>query len=158
MGLRTWIANGLIARGRKLGRSAGAELAVKQSGHSINARMVNPNSEEIAWDHDLFRHGNLFYEGYANPVKLVAKQNEGVEDPDTVEKVDGDAECTEQDAETSEAKVISSKRYGAYMQQHLIEQLLNPREHWKMIVYAVIGLAMLQVLTLALAAAAAGVF
>lgn len=158
MGVRSWTANALIARGRSIGRSAGCEMQVQLSDHSIETRMVSPDRDDLAWDDSLYRHGNVFLEGYANPVKPRVDRHKELEDGDTASLDETAHDATEADTSDSGAELISSGRYAAFMRQHLIEQLLNPSEHWRLIVYAVIGLAILQTATLFVALAAAGVF
>lgn len=158
MGARSYVANALIARGRSIGRSAGCEMRVELSDHSVDARMVDPDREGLAWDSSLYKHGNVFLEGYANPIKPRVNRHKELEDGDTASLDETEHDGTEDGTEDTGVELISSGRYAAFMRQHLIEQLLNPSEHWRLIVYAVVGLAILQTATLFVALAAAGVF
>lgn len=154
MTLRTKIANWGIGFFRKLGRKPGeSELAVELSDHSINVRMVETDTEQRAWDDNLYRYGNVFIDGYANPIKPSVEYNEELEDPDTVDVEEGSAEDSD-----SHVELISSPRYRDYMRQDLIGQLLNPREQWRIIAYAVIGLALIMAINLVVTLSAAGVF
>lgn len=146
MGVRSYLANWLIRRGRGLGRSAGYELAVELSDHSIKTTMVDPSDDDLAWDDGLYKHGGVFHEDYANPLKIRVNERKNLEDPDEVELEEGDEEA-DGDVHT---EVISSKRYAGYMRQHLIEQLLTPRSQWKLAVLGIIGLGLLQLLTIIL--------
>lgn len=154
-GIGAAIANFLISRGRIIGNKLGYQLAVNQNQHSIKVKMVNPDSDNYAWDHDLFRKGNLFVGGYSNPVKVLINHNKELADPDTVDVMEGSAAATDggtEDADEEEdekhVEVISSSRYRAYMRQDLISQLLNPREQWKLIMYILAGIGVLQFVTI----------
>lgn len=132
----------------------GYELVVELSDHSINIRMERPNRERRAWDTNLYKSGNVFIAGYSNPIKPRVKQNQGLENPDTVEIEDGEPDEVETEhpelpegeddgEESPDVEVIASGRYRTYMRQHLIEQLLTPESRWNLLVWAVIGLGFL---------------
>jgi len=146
MGLRTALATSAINFFRRVGRRGGGELAVNLDEHSIDLEMKPPDPEEEAWDPDLYHRGCVFVEDYANPIKVSVDKNEALEDPDQ-----GSVE-----AEDTNATLIASQRYKEYMRQDLMSQLLNPREQWKLIIFILAGLALVQLLTLGLSAAAAG--
>lgn len=163
-GLMSSVANAFIDFGRKTGRTFGYELAVVASDHSLNVRMVNPrNHNDRAWDPDLYRYGNLFVSGYANPVKLKVDYHQELENPNQIE-VDGgtttataeDASREGQDGDGVHADVISSPRYREYMRQDLISQVLNPQEQWKKLLYAIAGVGVLSALTLMFTLSSAG--
>lgn len=158
--IRTWIGNALMGYGRWLARMDGRELMVQLSDHSIRTKMVSPNKEDQAWDDNLYKHGNVFIEGYANPVKPTVEYNADLEDPDTVAVEESPQAAADggEDQSPGHTEIISSPRYREFMRQDLISQLLNPRQQWKKIVYAVIALSFLMVMNLALTASAAGVF
>lgn len=137
MALRTWLGNLLLNLGRKLARADGRELAVDLSDHSIGIKMAKPDTDELAWDPDLYHRGCVFVDGYANPIKPVVNRNKTLEDPDTI-----DAEQPEN--EERHVEMISSSRYGDYMKQDLISQILNPKEHWRLLAYGILGLLVLQ--------------
>lgn len=144
MGVRTAIANFALGMGRSIGNSMGCELAVDVSGHSIETKMVppKPNSER-AWDDDLFVKGNLFVNDYANPVKPVVEHNEGIDDPDQVE-----LETSDEGDDDVHTSVISSKRYGLFMMQNLVSELLNPSERLTTIQWILVGIAGMLLMTL----------
>lgn len=154
MGVRTWIANGLMGFGRRLGRKAGAELAVDVDEHSIDIGMEYPNKTDRAWDPEMFAYGNLFVSDKANPIKPVVNRNDDLEEPDTVDTEQSDVT----DDDETEVRLISSGRYQEYMRQKLVEELLNPKEQWRLIMYAVIGLGVLQFLAIAVTLFATGSF
>lgn len=149
MSLRSSIANWLIARGRKLGRGAGAEMMVSVDDHKINAKMVHPsNQEDKAWDHNLYERGNVFVEGYANPIKPAVEEREDLEDPDTVDvRVSGDDD---------HIKLISSPRYHKFMQQDLIDSLLTPQEKWRRLAFLILGIGGLLLLNMGMNIYASG--
>lgn len=150
MGVRSWLSNWMIGAGRKLGRGAGLELAVELSDHSIKASMVNPDSDEYAWDPDHYKYGNVFHADYANPLKVVVNTEKSLEDPDTAGLEESDPEQSSGESEDADddgvqhAKLITSDRFAAYMRQDLISQLLNPREQWRLLAYGIIALGVLQ--------------
>lgn len=157
MGLRSAIGTSAVGIARSIGNALGCELVVDVSGHSIDVRMVPPGSDDsLAWDDSLYVRGNLFVDGYANPVKPVVDHNEGVDNPDEVDVQE--AQASETDAHVS---VISSARYRMFMIQDLVSELLNPSERLTKIQWAIIGLAGMMLMNLVLmaaVAAAVGVF
>lgn len=149
--LGTWFLNA----GRKLGRMFGTQLVVEASNHSLETSMEVPGKEKRAWDPSMYKRGQMYIHGYANPVKPQVNYNEELTDPDTTtlkEKI-----ADEEEHDNAHTQLISSPRYREYMRQDLISQLLNPREQWRLIAFAVIALAVLQVATLVVGLAAAGV-
>lgn len=150
--IRDSIANGFISAGRTLGQILGLQLAVEVSDHSIELSMEHVEKDTRAWDTNLYKNGNLFIKGYANPVKLRLEQNEGLENPDTVDVEDGDTEADTADdsEEDHEAAVIASSRYRDYMRQDLISQLLTPESRWNLLVWAGIAIAGLQFINMIL--------
>lgn len=123
-------------------------MVVEASDHSLETTMELPDRETRAWDGSLYKHGQLYVKGYANPIKPTIYHNPSLETPDTVDVAEGDTEDGEGDAEAeeteAEAKVIASERYQQFMQQDLISQLLNPREQWRLLVYGLLALGALQ--------------
>lgn len=165
LGVRASISNTFLTWGRKLGRSANLELEVELSEHSIEIGMVNPNGDDRAWDENMYKYGNVFPKGYANPIKPVVAENKQLEDPDTVKLQGSDESGTQAvsedddgDEDDGHVKLISSPRFGAFMRQKLIESLLNPREQWRLIMYAVIGVGVLQFLGIIATLWATGTF
>lgn len=140
MALRTWCGNLLLNVGRKMARADGRELAVDLSDHSIHIEMIRPSRDDVAWDDDFYRYGNLFMDGYANSIKPRVRRNKELEDPDEVD-VDVSDEAA---ADGGHVEMISSSRYADYMKQDLISQLLNPKEQWRLLAYGIIALGVLQ--------------
>jgi hypothetical protein len=158
MSIRTTIANTLISTGRSLGRSGDAELAVDVSDHSISVAMEEPDKTQRAWDSNLYRRGNLFIDGYANPVKPSVQQHKELATPDEAKVIEGQPEDdSPPDDDEPHVDLIASPRYRAYMRQDLISQLLNPRAQWRLIAYAVIALAVFMAVNIVVSLAAAGV-
>lgn len=168
MSIRNYLATAAVNWARSFGRLLGTELVVETSQHSIETRMEQPDKTQRAWDPDLYKHGQLFYAGYANPIKPAVDVRNELEDPDTVDIVEGDADATQadtadadEDADDSQeehVQMISSPRYRKYMRQDLISQLLTPKEQWRIIAYGVLGLAALQFTTIAVILYATGSF
>lgn len=150
--IRTYLGNWMISTGRSLARSDGREMAVTLSEHSIGATMVDPSEDATAWDEDLYRHGNVFYRGYANPIKPRVNHNDKLENPDEIDN----AHATEVDE--GHVKLISSSRFGDFMRQNLIGELLNPRSHWKMVMYLIAGNIVITFLTIIMVLYANGSF
>lgn len=141
------VFTGLQYRLRKLARSFGYQIVIDQSPHSIHTTYEKPNKSKRAWDENLFKHGQLYVRGYANPVKLIVDHDTEMEESDTVTlyesnhpRVVTDGGDDGEPVVNAHAKVISSPRYREYMQNDLVSQLLNPRAQWKLILYALIGL------------------
>jgi len=159
MGVRSWLGNKFIRFGRKMGRGSGHELAVEVSDHDITARMERPNKTERAWDEDLYKRGNMFVAGYANPIKPSVDYNRDLENPDTVDVVEGDTDDDsgdEDDSTAEDVQLIASPRYREYMRQDLISQILNPREQWRLLAYGIIALGILTMFNIALSLSASG--
>ena len=147
-------ANALLAAGRSLGRLAGGELKVELSDHSINTQMRRPDKDERAWDDSMFKHGNVFVEGYGNPIKPRVNYHETLQEPDRIDHEEGDGD--EDDDSDAHVELISSPRYRDYMRQDLVSQLLTPRERWRIIAYGVLAVGALVLLNLGINLVASG--
>lgn len=163
MSIRASIATTALNFARSLGRTLGCELVVETSQHSLATSMQVPGeTDSKAWDPDLYKSGQIFYAGYANPIKPTVTRHTELEDPDQVDVLEGDAEQAEQtiseDDDERHAELISSARYRKYMRQDLISQLLTPRERWRLIAFAIIGLGALQFIAIAVTLWATGSF
>lgn len=144
MSIRTRLGNWLIRRGRGIGRKEGeSELAVILSDHSIKTRMVDTDRDDLAWDHNLYRHGNVFIQDYANPIKPRVDHDPELQNSDEIQ-----VDPPEDAHEDEHVQMISSNRFASFMKQQLIESLLNPREQWRLILYAIVGVAVLQFVTI----------
>lgn len=162
MGLRSSVATFVLQKSRGFGRTLGCELVVDTSPHSIEVSMEVPDKSRRAWDANLFRHGQMYAKGYANPIKPMVNHNPELENPDTIAvdggKIEEDEDETDvEDDPSPHVELISSTRYREYMRQDLISQLLNPREQWRLVVYAVIALALLMTINLMVSMAGAGI-
>lgn len=156
MSIRTKIANQLLSLGRKLGRNPGkSELKVSVSDHDIKIRMVDTDKKEHAWDHDLYKSGGLFYRGHANPLKINLSQNDGMAEKDTVELEESEDESY---VDEPHKEVMSSNRYRKFMYNSLISDLVNPTENWKKLVYGIVGVGVLQFLTIIVVLVTTGSF
>ena len=158
--IREFIANSLIAAGVTIGQYAGLQKAIVLSEHSINVTMEQPDESNRAWDTSLYKHGNVFLDGYANPIKPGVEQNTGLENPDHVSEAETPEEG-EGDADTADGphtQLISSGRYRDYMRQDLISQLLTPESRWNKMLYGIIAVAALQFLGIIITLYATGSF
>lgn len=161
MSIKTFLGNTLIGWGRRVGRGESSELAVELSEHSIDVKMVHTNTDARAWDSTLYKRGNVFVEGYANPIKPTVDYRKELEDPDTVDVVEGNGESQEvasDGGEETHVSLISSPRYRDYMRQDLISQLLNPREKLRLLAYGIIALGILIFLNIIVVFYATGSF
>ena len=144
MRFRTQIASGLLSNARKIGESLGCEPVIEVSEHSIKMSMEVPDKSKRAWDSDLYESGQLFYEGYANPVKLRVNQTQNPKQPDTLES----PKPLPDGGEEKNLEVIPSYRYRQHMDQHLLSQLVNPTQQWTLLLYAILGVGGLVVLSI----------
>ena len=151
-GLATWF----VRKARRMGRLLGRELVVVQSEHDLKLKMEKPHNDARAWDDSLFKNGQLFVDGYANPVKVTVNHNPGIDEKDTVEPKEGTApnsedgdgvESEDEEDEDDWIEVIASPRYQQFMEQNLISQLLSPDEQWNKLFYGVLGVMALQFFT-----------
>lgn len=145
-----------------MGQSVGLELAVELSEHSIEIEMEKPDEDTRAWDPDLYSNGNVFVQGYANPIKPRVQYNQALEEPSTIDVTEGDGEGVQDDTDDTDdgphLELISSGRYRDYMRQDLISQLLTPDAQWKLIAYAVLGMLVLQFIGIIVTLYATGTF
>jgi hypothetical protein len=163
MSFRTFIANKIIGFGRRIGRSNSSELKVTLSDHSIDVRMVDTDIDELYWDDNLYKFGNVFPAGYSNPIKVSVDHKPEISKPDTVE-VEESKPDTEPDSkeggegeeDSAHVSVMSTKRYKMFMKQTLASDLLNPKEQLDKLMYAIIGVAVLQFVTMVLLAFTSG--
>lgn len=162
--IRESIANSLIAAGRTVGRMSGLEMAVDVSKHNFKAHMMDPDSDARDWDPELFKSGNLFYQGYANawrPIKAEISRVSSAELPDKIE-LEGEELNTDEltdaqleaaglqanaDVEEPDTQrwvgVKASRGYITTIEQDNYSQLMNPKEHMTMIMYGLIGLGII---------------
>lgn len=153
MALRESVITGTMSLVRSAGRAMGLRLLVEPSDHSIEVKMVVPDTEERAWDDSLYKYGNIIPKDYANPIKVIVDENPNLDQKDTAELEESD----ENPGVEGKAYLIASQRYHKFMQNDLISQLLNPKERWRLIAYGVIAVGAINLVTLMAALAAAGV-
>ena len=161
MPIRETIANTLVQSGRSIGESVGLELAVELSEHSIELELEKPDEDTRAWDPSMYSGGNVFVEGYANPIKPRVNYHQELETPDTIDVEEGNKESEESEEKSEDEphlELISSGRYRDYMRQDLISQLLTPDAQWKLIAYAVLAMCVLQFLGIIITLWATGSF
>lgn len=139
--VRQWLATFAMGSARKFGRALGCELVVEVSDHSIKTTMEVPDTSKRAWDGNLFRRGQLFVKGYANPIKPRIIRHDDREELDEVDVEEGDGAADAEDDRRLE--LIPSTRYREYLNQHLISELVNPQEQWQLLVYGIIALGVL---------------
>lgn len=100
-------ATSAVGISRSLSRALGNELAVIITPHKIKLRMVDPDNTDKNWDESMFTHGNMYLQGFANPVKPQI--------PDT-----------EDDAKQSQdLELIESERYKTVMEQSLVNNIIE---------------------------------
>lgn len=151
--MREAIAQWFVRRGVGMAEALGCERVVEVSEHSINLSWEVPGRSDRAWDGRMFESGQLYIKDYANPVKPVVDSNADLDDPDTAY-----IKVSEVENENVEPYLITSDRYQKYMQQDLIDSLLTPREKWRLIAFAVLGVAFLVIVNVMISLSNAGVF
>ena len=167
--IRESIANSLIAAGIALGSATGLQKVVELSDHSIQIQMEQPDESNRAWDTSLYKNGNVFIDGYSNPVKPQVKQNTGLKNPDVAEIEEGDPDDPDGDVDQPQlesgddepdthAQLITSSRYRDYMRQDLVSQLLTPETRWNKMLYGLIAVAALQFIGIIITLYATGSF
>lgn len=155
--VREWLSNLAMSSALGFGEMLGCEHVVDVSQHSIEISMEVPSTTERAWDNDMYHKGQLYCEGYANPIKPVVEHDETTEGVDSVAFEESE-DVDEEDDEDAEVGVIPSWRYKQLMEQELVSQLINPSEQWRKIVYGLIGIAGLQFMGMMITLYATGSF
>lgn len=148
--IRLMLGRYLFDIGRSLAQSDQGELVVDVTDHRLLTSLERPDTDARAWDPDMFVSGQMFLEGYANPVKPVAVRDEDMETMDTAD-VEMAANGGEAEEIEDHVKLLSSWRYKEYQDQHLITELVRPEEQWKMIIYVLLAIAALTLITLLVA-------
>lgn len=87
---------------RGIMRELNLETEIVLTEHEIKIKAVNPEETEKNWDDSLYRHGNLYFRDFANPIDF---KREDVK-PDNYE-------------------LITSERYKTFMEQSLIDDMLQ---------------------------------
>ena len=137
MAYRDTIATGILTNAVKIGQKLGCKLVVETNEHTIKTKMEVPNNDKRAWDLRMFRNGNLFLDGYANPYKPVVHEPQDPKAPDTLDVEVSDEEDEEHELEY---ELVPSYRYSEHQDATLISQLVNPSEQWRLLVYGIITL------------------
>lgn len=70
--------------------------------HKIKTKFESPSNENNAWDSNHWVYGNIFLKGIANPIKP-----------------------KKSDVENGDYEIITSERYKSYMEQDLIDDMLQ---------------------------------
>ena len=138
MPIRTYLATAAIKRARSFGNKLGCELVVEDQGHTLAAPMEPPNTTKRAWDPRLWKSGQLYVEGYANPVKPVVRRTDRENEMD---EIDVSVGVNNEGAE--DVGMLPSYRYQIHQDQHTISELVNPQEQWRLIMYAIIAVGAL---------------
>lgn len=92
---------------RVMSEAIGNEIAVVITPHKIKLKFIDPDSTDYAWDESLFTSGNLFLEGFANPVKPKI--------PDNEDKAESEYNL----------ELIESKRYKKLMDNKLMDDVIS---------------------------------
>lgn len=118
----------IVALTRSIVQMFGYELAVKIKEHSINLDFVDPDAlDERAYDDNHFVSGNIFVGEYANPINITNIKNA-----------------------YQEADYIVSERYKEYMEQELIDDIIQSSKDSKLtITQATLILGALQMVSVA---------
>lgn len=135
MGFRSYLATWALNNARSFGRMLGCELVVETSQHSLATSMEVPTTNTRAWDDNLWKRGQLYISGYANPVKPYIEHHIDQGDQDQVRIISSELEDDE-----DHTAIVSSTMYRMYQDQHLASELLLPSEQWRLIFYALLGI------------------
>jgi len=110
---------------RALAYTFGYELRVELTDHEIKLNFADPNNEENCWDETHYVSGNLFIQGYANPIK------------------------PEVSDDFSDYELIESERYKSYMRNSLIDDIMKASKKSGITIgQAVLALGSLQIATI----------
>jgi len=150
------LSNVWLSVNEGIARVLGLQFKVELSDHSIDVEFAKPDKDESAWDTNMYRNGNVFVAGYANPIKPVVNEHAKFSEPNTVDVDEGGE--PENESDDIHVSMISSSRYRDYMRQDLVSQLLTPQEQWKLIAYAVLGVIILQFVGMIITLYATGSF
>ncbi len=105
MGISKGMAEFLISLGMGIAELFDYKLKVVLDKHEISIEVVNPDEiEDVAYEKDHYVNGNLFIDGYSNPIKPVLDKAE------------------------DKLELISSDRYKDYMRQDLVKNLIKSTE------------------------------
>lgn len=143
---------------RSMFELAGYQLVVELSEHSIEIDLERPNKNKRAWDPSLYKSGNVFLSGYANPIKPRAVSSPQLDVHDQVKVEEGETDGEAAEGDDRHTSVIASSRFRTYMKQDLIDQMLTPQEKWKQIMYILIGFGGLLLINVVVSLSAAGAF
>lgn len=159
MDLRSGLATWALNKSRNFGRKLGCELVVENTPHSLNTSMEVPSRTERAWDPELWKHGQLFQAGHANPVKPVTVRNIPTGELNEAD-VQAETEKIVVDGEekTQHVELVTSELYNEYQDNHLASEIINPTSRWKTVILMIAGLIVVAILSLMLNAHIAGVF
>jgi hypothetical protein len=101
------IATLAVGISRSFGRVLGNQIAVIVTPHRIKLRMIDPDSTDRYWDESFFTAGNIYFEGFANPIKPRVPESES------------------EAREERELELITSDRYKEMMEQSLITDIIG---------------------------------
>jgi hypothetical protein len=97
-----WLFTTVVNALRGTARIFNLELRIVLTEHKIKTEFVKPKNSDVAWDSEHWVYGNIFVEGIANPVKI-----------------------TKSKLEEEDVEIITSDRYKTFMEQSLIEDMLQ---------------------------------
>lgn len=109
------------------------EPKITISEHSIDIQYVNPSDmDKRAWDSSQYHRGNIFIEGYANPVRIEKDDKEGI-------------------------NLIPSTKYQDFMKTKVIRDALHSKgRDTDMMIKIMIGIGILQLISIILVAMSMG--
>lgn len=148
MAILSGLFNSWLNTVRSMANAFGYQIVVETSPHSLHVSFEKPNTMQRAWDPGLFKRGQLYVKGYANPVKPIARQTTSHTEKDEVDMIDtyegkGNAPVVVGDGgkQMQHTEIISSPRFHSLMQQKIIEAMVRPEQQWKTIVYIMLFIA-----------------
>lgn len=144
--VRERLANFAMSTGMGLGHALGCEETVELSRHSIDLSMRVPGTREgQAWDSQLYKRGNVFVEGYANPIKPAPVHTADMAEADDIWLIEGETDVSTEDMELG---MIPSYQYQHDLDQSMLSQMVNPQKELQKLLYVLVAIIVLQFMTL----------
>lgn len=112
------ILTALIGIARSTAHALGYQTAVVLSEQTVKVKILDPDSENVAWDPSHYLNTNVFLSSYANPV--------------------------EPEVSDGEVSLVPSERYKRYMDQHLLTELVGEGRSNRKIMIALLVVVGLQ--------------
>jgi hypothetical protein len=144
--VRATIATSALNTARSLGRSLGCELEVTLNNQHVKTRMTKPvSTSRRVWDDELYAKGQVYYDGYCNPIQPVVRPNKELDERDELRvlytEADGsvDADALQETFDSVHVEMMSSPRFHEHMNNHMVSEFVTPDAKWNKMLYAILG-------------------